>query len=51
MILDFIKPLFELIYDDIYTKMVSSDGQEKYYNGTIDHFNPNNWNIRTQLVL
>jgi hypothetical protein len=24
--------------------MVSSDGQEKYYYGTIDQFNPDNWN-------
>jgi hypothetical protein len=33
-----------IIFDDIYTKMVSSDGQEKYYQGSIDQFNPNNWN-------
>ena len=32
------------IYENPYTKMVSSDGQEKYYNGTIDQFNPDNWN-------
>ncbi len=33
-----------IIFDHIYTKMVSSDGQEKYYQGSIDQFNPNNWN-------
>ncbi len=32
-----------IIFDHIYTKMVSSDGQEKYYQGSIDEFNPNNW--------
>ena len=33
-----------IIFDDKYTKMVSSDGKEKYYEGRIDQFNPNNWN-------
>jgi hypothetical protein len=32
-----------IIYDDEYTKMVSSDGQEKYYKGTINKFNQDDW--------
>jgi hypothetical protein len=32
-----------IIFDDIYTKMVSSDGEEKYYRGNIQQFDPNNW--------
>jgi hypothetical protein len=32
-----------IIYDDGYTKMVSNDGQEKYYRGTINQFNPDDW--------
>ena len=32
-----------IIYDDEYTKMVSSDGQEKYYKGTINQFNKDDW--------
>jgi len=30
--------------DSPYTKMVTADGQEKYYNGTMNQFNPSNWN-------
>jgi hypothetical protein len=33
-----------IIFDDNFTKMVSTDGEEKYYRGTIQQFNPNNWN-------
>jgi hypothetical protein len=33
-----------VIEDDGYTKMVSSDGQEKYYRGNMGQFNPSNWN-------
>jgi hypothetical protein len=33
-----------VIEDDGYTKMVSSDGQEKYYRGNKGQFNPSNWN-------
>ena len=33
-----------LVEDGPYTKMVSSDGQEKYYVGNISQFNPANWN-------
>jgi hypothetical protein len=36
-----------LIEDGTYTKMVSSDGQEKYYVGNISQFNPANWNSYT----
>jgi hypothetical protein len=32
-----------IIYDDEYTKMVSSDGQEKYYKGNINKFNQDDW--------
>jgi hypothetical protein len=38
--------LVYVIYDDLYTKMVSSDGEEKYFwnaNKNIQ-FNPSNWN-------
>ena len=37
------------IYDnnDNNTKMISSDGQEKYYKGNIQQFNPNIWNSYT----
>lgn len=30
--------------DSPYTKMVTADGQEKYYTGTMNQFNPSNWN-------
>lgn len=33
-----------VIEDGPYTKMVSSDGQEKYYTGNMNQFNPGNWN-------
>lgn len=33
-----------MIQDDGYTKMVSEDNQEKYYQGNISDFNPANWN-------
>jgi len=33
-----------LIEDGGYTKMVSSDGQEKYYTGNMSKFNPAKWN-------
>ena len=33
-----------VIEDSPYTKMVSSDGQEKYYTGNKSQFNPSNWN-------
>jgi hypothetical protein len=36
--------IVHIIFDDNYTKMISSDGEEKYYKGTIQQFNPNNWN-------
>ena len=31
-------------YDSPYTKLVTADGQEKYYNGAVSQFNPSNWN-------
>ena len=36
--------IVHIIFDDNFTKMVSSEGEEKYYRGTIQQFNPNNWN-------
>jgi hypothetical protein len=36
--------IVHIIFDDNYTKMISSDGEEKYYKGTIQQFNPKNWN-------
>jgi hypothetical protein len=36
--------IVHIVFDDVYTKMVSSDGEEKYYRGSIQEFNPNNWN-------
>lgn len=33
-----------MIQERAYTKMVTSDGQEKYYIGNISDFNPSNWN-------
>jgi hypothetical protein len=33
-----------MIEDDGYTKMVSEDNQEKYYQGNLSQFNPANWN-------
>jgi len=36
--------IVHIIFDDNFTKMVSSEGDEKYYRGTIQQFNPNNWN-------
>ena len=31
-------------YDSPYTKLVTADGQEKYYDGAVSQFNPSNWN-------
>jgi hypothetical protein len=33
-----------MIQHGSYTKMVTSDGQEKYYTGNINDFKPSNWN-------
>ena len=33
-----------MFYDGYYTKMVSEDNQEKYYQGNLSQFNPANWN-------
>jgi hypothetical protein len=33
-----------MIQQGTYTKMVTSDGQEKYYTGNISDFNPSKWN-------
>lgn len=33
-----------IIEDGQFTKMVSSDGQEKYYTGRMNDFNPSSWN-------
>jgi len=33
-----------MIYQDPYTKMVSKNGEEKYYNGKISDFDPSKWN-------
>jgi hypothetical protein len=37
-----------MIEDDVYTKMVSENREEKYYRGTINQFNPSNWNSYTR---